>query len=836
VWLRFSALRQLTWQRNYNTKPRELAHAQERLTHKLAEIYRAEPAVRPLARLTLATVGRGGEGQRIRDEILHIMHRHNVKEVSGHFLEEWHQKLHNNTTPDDIVICEAFLEFLRSNGQLDRFYQTLEAGGVTRQRLESFERPIRSNPQFVPHLKDGLIHDFEHFLTILKASHSGTDLETAINAVRSRLDGDLQGRLNFLWDHRHDPGLPLAEYVCRITDVRRSLSSLLTRWDGGRDLLYLDLALEQLLRGVVERTIHLPIEGVPLADLVLCVLENVTLSYEDPELAACSRHWERLQGLPRFTPEWALHAKSVVDRIGRALSAWIDRFYQLLQPKAEYLGRGFQAEGWTITLFSEEIVRGNSLGFVLSILLRHLDPLLRKTARLGAWQIVSRGRGGGKVEVVESLRAIQRSRFEGPTIIVADQVFGDEEIPEGVTAVIAPNVTDIVSHVAVRARNANLLFASCHDPALLDRLKSMKGRFLQLEVNPAGDVLVEETAAKPPPAPTKIRRAALPGAAPKFTQYAIGLDQFNQKVVGGKSNHLAALRDKFPEWIHLPASVAMPFGVFDKVLSADANREAARRYQELAKKAEAGEAETLAALRKAVQGLAAPAELVEALRRKMADAGLAWPGDWEKAWSRIKQVWASKWNDRAWLSRKRIGFPHQQLSMAVLIQQVVAADYAFVLHSVNPATGNKNELFGEMVLGLGETLVGNYPGRALSFVWDKAAEKVSLLSYPGKSLGLYGSGLIFRSDSNAEDLEGYAGAGLYDSVLLEPPHSVILDYTQEPLVWDEGFRTGLLQAVGRIGVEVERACGSAQDVEGAVAQGEYYVVQTRPQVGLEPVS
>ena len=125
VWLRFSAIRQLTWQRNYNTKPRELAHAQDRLTHQFAELYQREPAARPLVRLMLVTVGRGGEGQRIRDEILNIMHRHHVKEVTGHFLEEWHQKLHNNTTPDDVVICEAYLEFLRSNGNLELFYQTL---------------------------------------------------------------------------------------------------------------------------------------------------------------------------------------------------------------------------------------------------------------------------------------------------------------------------------------------------------------------------------------------------------------------------------------------------------------------------------------------------------------------------------------------------------------------------------------------------------------------------------------------------------------------------------------------------------------------------------------
>ena len=32
VWLRFSAIRQLTWQRNYNTQPRELSHAMNFVT------------------------------------------------------------------------------------------------------------------------------------------------------------------------------------------------------------------------------------------------------------------------------------------------------------------------------------------------------------------------------------------------------------------------------------------------------------------------------------------------------------------------------------------------------------------------------------------------------------------------------------------------------------------------------------------------------------------------------------------------------------------------------------------------------------------------------------
>src|SRR5207302_8410140 len=135
AWLRYSAIRQLDWQRNYNTKPRELSHAQDRLTARLAAVWRRHAAeeragCRRWARLMLTTLGRGGEGQRVRDEILQIMHRNHIKEVGGHFIEEWHQKLHNNTTPDDVVICEASLASLRSGGDVATFYRTLGQGGV----------------------------------------------------------------------------------------------------------------------------------------------------------------------------------------------------------------------------------------------------------------------------------------------------------------------------------------------------------------------------------------------------------------------------------------------------------------------------------------------------------------------------------------------------------------------------------------------------------------------------------------------------------------------------------------------------------------------------------
>lgn len=50
-------------------------------------------------------------------------------------------------------------------------------------------------------------------------------------------------------------------------------------------------------------------------------------------------------------------------------------------------------------------------------------------------------------------------------------------------------------------------------------------------------------------------------------------------------------------------------------------------------------------------------------------------GSWEgsafnEAWKAICRVWASKWNDRAWLSRRATGIKEADLKMAVLLQKV----------------------------------------------------------------------------------------------------------------------------------------------------------------------
>ena len=43
--------------------------------------------------------------------------------------------------------------------------------------------------------------------------------------------------------------------------------------------------------------------------------------------------------------------------------------------------------------------------------------------------------------------------YDEPTVLLAKRVSGEEEVPEGVVAVLTPDAPDVLSHVSVRARN-----------------------------------------------------------------------------------------------------------------------------------------------------------------------------------------------------------------------------------------------------------------------------------------------------------------------------------------------------------------------------------------------
>ena len=169
--------------------------------------------------------------------------------------------------------------------------------------------------------------------------------------------------------------------------------------------------------------------------------------------------------------------------------------------------------------------------------------------------------------------------------------------------------------------------------------------------------------------------------------------------------------------------------------------------------------------------------------------------------------------------------------MAVLCQKIIPSEFAFVIHTKNPSTNDSNEVYCEVVYGMGETLVGFYEGQSFSFVYNKNDKNITIKSYPNKSIALKNSGYIFRSDSNTEDLEGFSGAGLFDSIPMVEDNVVNMCYKDNKIFQDCEFVKKICQKITELGIETEKFFnGEPQDIEGVYYNDQFYIVQTRPQV------
>ncbi len=78
-----------------------------------------------------------------------------------------------------------------------------------------------------------------------------------------------------------------------------------------------------------------------------------------------------------MTEDNARKLKSVFDRVKQSLGEVNDQYMNLIQKKAELLGKQFQVEEYAYKIFSEELIRG-TLFFSLSMILKKIDPHVRR--------------------------------------------------------------------------------------------------------------------------------------------------------------------------------------------------------------------------------------------------------------------------------------------------------------------------------------------------------------------------------------------------------------------------------------------------------------------------
>lgn len=170
----------------------------------------------------------------------------------------------------------------------------------------------------------------------------------------------------------------------------------------------------------------------------------------------------------------------------------------------------------------------------------------------------------------------------------------------------------------------------------------------------------------------------------------------------------------------------------------------------------------------------------------------------------ISKCWASLFTERAITYRIQNNIDHHQVQMAVIVQEMISPEVSGILFTADPVTSSRKVSSIDAGFGLGEALVSGlvnpdvYKVRRGEVI-DKKINPKSLAIVP-----LSEGGTQHRSLPPAQQTM----QALTDNQILE---------------------------LDRIGRKIEAHFGAPQDIEWCLADGHFYVVQSRPITTLFPI-
>jgi len=170
------------------------------------------------------------------------------------------------------------------------------------------------------------------------------------------------------------------------------------------------------------------------------------------------------------------------------------------------------------------------------------------------------------------------------------------------------------------------------------------------------------------------------------------------------------------------------------------------------------------------------------------------------------KCWSSLFTPRAIFYRTTKGFKHEQVLISVGVQQMVNARSAGVLFTIDPVTGNRNQIVIEGTWGLGEAVVSGAETPD-HFVVNKETLGIAKRSIAKKTVE-------YRRNPKTGKTE----------------HSEIpLERQGEPCITDDEIRR-----LAQLGNQIEQHYGKPQDIEWAVDSElpfpqKIWIVQSRPE-------
>jgi phosphohistidine swiveling domain-containing protein len=168
----------------------------------------------------------------------------------------------------------------------------------------------------------------------------------------------------------------------------------------------------------------------------------------------------------------------------------------------------------------------------------------------------------------------------------------------------------------------------------------------------------------------------------------------------------------------------------------------------------------------------------------------------------VKRCWASLWTARAIGYRARHNIAPQDVSLAVVVQQLVPADAAGILFTANPVTGAREQMMINAAWGLGEAIVAGQVTPD-TVVVDKASGTILEEQISEKDV------MTVRTQSGTRE----------EPVPPEKRARAVLTSSQ-------------VTELARIGVQIENLYGLPMDIEWVLHDSQVSIVQARPITAL----
>ncbi|MFB4286017.1 rifamycin-inactivating phosphotransferase [Nonomuraea sp. ATR24] len=319
-----------------------------------------------------------------------------------------------------------------------------------------------------------------------------------------------------------------------------------------------------------------------------------------------------------------------------------------------------------------------------------------------------------------------------------------------------------------------------------------------------------------------------------MSAYVLGfqdIDKTHLPLVGGKGANLGEL--SAIRGVRVPPGFCVTTGAYEQVVERDpAVAALIDGLSGLRADDRAGIAAAAARLRAAIEGLTVPEEIRHDIVRHLGGMGgdeapcavrssataedlpsssFAGQQDTylnvrgaEAIVDAVRRCWASLFTDRAVAYRIQNGFGHRLVRLSVVVQRMVFPEAAGIMFTADPVSANRRVVSIDAGYGLGEAFVSglvnadNYRVRAGRIIDRKIATQTM-------------------------ELRGLPSGGT-EELPVEPARQSAQKLGDEQIL--------LLERLGR---EIEAHFGRPQDIEWALYDGAFHVLQSRPVTTLYPV-